>query len=139
MSRYSDYGGDDPISLCWEGNILRILHAKASQPKLRDFVSSLLAIPNRRLIAGSICKGGEVCAVGAFAAYRGKLDKSRDWEGDEWETRELGTYAGLGSMLSYELGYMNDEEFYRLTPEERWERFYRWARDLVKWNLPVPA
>lgn len=115
----------------------RILHAKRTQKKLRDFVSALLAIPERRLIKDAICKNGEVCAVAAFASYRGVLNKSLDWEGDEYETRELGERAGLGSMISWEVGYMNDETFYRLTPEQRWQAFYEWACKLVRWNLPV--
>lgn len=95
----------------WEANVQRVINGKRGQKLLREFIDALMEIPNRRLIANAICRNGEVCAVGAMAKKRGVLDTSRDWEGDQHETVELGQSMGLGFMLSWEIGSKNDIEF----------------------------
>ena len=85
--------------------------------------------------------GGEgVCLVGAFAWYKG-LQKGKDptqafddlptifyEEGDgPFETAWVGEGAGLTYQLAWRLGYMNDEEWWEMEPEARWEAALAWV------------
>jgi len=152
MSRF-DSGGDSYSNYCflWESRVLRVIEGKRGQRVMREFAEALLALPQRRLIAGNISTPqGEVCAIGAYAKAKGvnlnresaSLDDETlvGWEGSESETAELGESLGMTYTLAWEIGSKNDEEFaaHRYTPEKRWEAMYRWAVSQVdKWNLPA--
>jgi hypothetical protein len=94
-------------------------------------------------LAKHIAAVGEgVCAVGAYAWWRkvkAGADPQRafdmlptvydpdDYYGEAMErTAELGRAAGLAFPLAWDLAYMNDEQFDRCTPEQRYEKFLAW-------------
>lgn len=110
MGRFTEGDGENPICYTWEGNIRRICRGKRGQRILRELCEALLALPERRLIANKLenKRTGEVCAIGALARYKGALPDFED-DGDSELTREVGENLGLGFMLTWELGYMNDE------------------------------
>jgi hypothetical protein len=62
----------------------------------------------------------------------GRVDVRRgDDEGCERTARE-GKRAGFVYTLAWEVGCMNDEEYGRLTPEDRWDAMLRWVRSKIK-------
>jgi hypothetical protein len=85
--------------------------------------------------------GGEgVCAVGAYVWWQ-KVKKGadpaeafaelptlygEDYGQDSEATASAGKAAGLAFPLAWDLAYMNDEQWSRCTPEERYERFMAW-------------
>lgn len=54
--------------------------------------------------------------------------RSEDDGGDDLETMHLGESVGLAGTLAWHLGYLNDERWGGLTPEERWENALAWTR-----------
>lgn len=92
----------------WEGNLRRAINGRKGQRALRELREALLALPERRLIAGELATPeGEVCTVGALVAYRRArksglsieeaakavaLDDPEPWEGYERDP-ETGDYT----------------------------------------------
>jgi hypothetical protein len=65
---------DDDCDPLGEGRYLnnarRSLRGRKGQAVLREVRAALLAMPEKRLIAGDLLKDGEVCAIGAWARFR---------------------------------------------------------------------
>jgi hypothetical protein len=88
----------------------------------------------------AVARQGEgVCAVGAYIWWQkvkagtdpatafAELPTVYGDNGDEHETTAiLGKRAGLAFPLAWDLAYMNDEQFAKDTPEQRYERFMTW-------------
>lgn len=80
VSRFDDGECDCPYeygceSSCrrfefWQANVRRAIKGRRGQAFLDDFEAALKSLPLPRLIAGTICVDGEVCAIGAYAAYK---------------------------------------------------------------------
>ena len=140
----------------WDANCRRSLHGKAGQIALRDLEAALLALPAPRLLKDVLVSadGREVCAVGAYARYKG-LDLSRFDPEDESD--EVGVAAGMPRLVAWEVVAQNDihcdtvwevghgplgrhEATYRggiplirdMTPEERYARVLAWVRGRIK-------
>lgn len=126
MSRFSEGECESNYAYLWPARVQQVIDGKRGQRILRELIDALLALPERRLIAGAIAKHGEVCAVGALAKKRGvELTTERDviidgkwgkhvfdeWEGGDQETAELGASLGMTWTLAWEIGYKNDVEF----------------------------
>lgn len=47
---------------------------------------------------------------------------------DIYETAAAGKAAGLSQTVAWHLAYLNDEQFYAATPEQRYERVLGWVR-----------
>ena len=83
-------------------------------------------------------EGEGVCAVGAFLWHKrvkagadpraafDELPMLLDTDHDAWETAEAGKAAGLTFTLASHLAYKNDESYYGMTPEDRYEAFMKW-------------
>jgi hypothetical protein len=158
MSRfeYDDDGEPHITWQMWQWNLDRALVSDKGQAKLREFREALLAVPGHRLVSDQIATlEGDVCAIGAFAAYKRTL-KGQPWaeatadlnqefhpvsdatwrrhsgrwevETDGFATQELGMReCGLNSTLAWHLGQQNDEDFGHMSPEHRWQRTYDWV------------
>src|SRR6266436_3595798 len=66
-SEDEDYQGQFAL---WRANLNRCLLGKKGQQALRELHEALIALPEKRLIAGSLAEDGEVCAIGALLANR---------------------------------------------------------------------
>ncbi|MGH3609304.1 MAG: hypothetical protein ACRDRD_14605 [Pseudonocardiaceae bacterium] len=89
------------------------------------------------LIGGNGGREG-VCAVGAFAWFRkvkagmdpqaafDALPVLSDQDSAPEETQDVGAAAGLTRTLAYHLGYLNDETWSSLSPEQRWQKALEW-------------
>lgn len=188
MSRYnSDYDDFDPLAYGrWEANLRRSIKGKRGQQALRDLRDALLALPEKRLIAGDFATPqGEVCTVGCAVAYKRAQAKGitipeaavelaaedpDSWDGyvlnpetgryerqvervrwdseanallgtgefyteERWHDDDPADYtasrgkreAGMAYTLAWHLGWKNDEDWGRLTPEKRWEKCLAWV------------
>lgn len=160
MSRFDfDDDGERHITWqMWQWNLTRALHSKNGHEKLREFRDALMAVPGHRLVRDKVATiEGEVCAIGAFAAFKqtqnGKswaeatadlnqrLHPVSEWwvgedETDAWSTQYVGIReCGLNATLAWQLAYQNDEEFVAAgTPEELWQATYDWVRDRLAEN-----
>lgn len=149
MSRFSegDYDSESNYAYLWPARVEQVVNGKRGQKMLRELTYALLALPERRLIAGAIAKpNGEVCTVGALAKYK-DVDLNRGyerfnratlqyetfegegWQGDEHETATLGAELGLTWTLAWQLGYMNDVEM----PDREWHVPTKW----VTFDVPI--
>lgn len=130
MSR-SGYSDDCENLNLWRANVDRTIAGKRGQAFMRELISALEAMPEKALIQDSLKVGEQVCALGAVGLKRGmdmhNLDPS--------EPEAVGSAFGISSMLAQEIVYQNDEQGYRQTPEERWQRMHKWATE----NLNLSA
>ena len=162
MSRISDgYEPDDTASFlrscAFSHNVDQALKGKKGQKFLRELEAALIALPQKRLIAGVLARSkvegakfcGDVCALGAVALKRA-VDAGTP---REIALQELALFAGTGDeeedgysawqmieesshllKISMPLGYnvvdFNDEGGPGgfETPEHRYDRVLRWAQ-----------
>lgn len=121
----------------WQANCRRSLHGKQGQEELRSLREALLALPDKRLIHGSLVDtDGEVCAVGAYARHKGL-----DLQGFDPEdaTDEVAVCAGMPSLVAWKVVEMNDQQFHRrFTPEERYAGMLAWVEKQLSQSLRFP-
>lgn len=153
MSRVTSWEDDEPYpnaSALFGANVERSLKGKRGQALLREIEEALLAMPEKRLRQGIVCRAGEVCTLGAVAVHRlVKKGKSRaealaeieaeakeagqvaedDWDSSEDETFDfLRALIGIKSHpLAWTLVYENDEA-HAPTPEALYDRMLKWVR-----------
>ncbi len=135
----------------WDANCRRSIRGKAGQAALREFESALLALPDKRLIHGSLTDDdGGVCAIACYAKHKG-LDLSKF--DPEYESDEVGIAAGMPKLVAWKVVALNDlmldtvwevaegpiergHGSYKggialvrdMTPEERYEKVLEWTR-----------
>jgi hypothetical protein len=132
MSRSGYYYDNDNINL-WRENVERTIKGKRGQAFLKDLLSALEAMPEKRLISGELVSNeGDFCALGVIGHTR-KIDLSSV---DPEDPDQVGDVFKISSMLAQEIVYINDEwmEAYRLdsmTPEERWSKVHEWVLDNI--------
>jgi hypothetical protein len=130
MSRsgYSDdYAGDcgNWAFICWRGRVTSAIRGKRGQAFLVELIQALDTMPEKRLIAHDLRKGGEVCAIGALGVKRGvELEKL-----DPEDYFAVAAAFGVAAPLVQELVFENDEAWHPggITPEGRWQRMRNWA------------
>jgi hypothetical protein len=132
----------------WEASLERAMSGRRGQQSLRDLEQALLELPEKRLISGRLANEGEVCVVGALVAHRRVADgetreqvlssleqmiPEEDQWGytDEWEAEQetilQAESVGLSLTIACTLSQLNDD-FYKATPEERYEKVLAWVR-----------
>lgn len=161
-TRFHDKGEQELPWEMWCQTVKNALRGRRGQAILAEMRRALLALPEKRLIAGHVVQNGEVCAVGALAAYRlqhGPLALSQtflsrycpqaaslaeleeqlaDWLDDSETTADFGRELGMTRPVAIELAYQNDEAGWgRETPEERYRRVLRWVEEQL--GLPGEA
>lgn len=129
MSR-SGYSDDCEHLGLYRASVARALHGRRGQEALRDFVAALDVLPEKRLAAESFQAGGEVCSLGALAAYRGvDVSDLEPYHPGEF-VEGAGPRFNIAACMAAEFMYENDEcgPWGRAeTPEERWVRMRAWA------------
>ena len=116
--------------IMWRGAVASSIRGKRGQAFLRELIEALDAMPEKRLIANALVKGGEVCALGSVGAKRGVEMDALDPE--DFDT--LAGVFGVAAPLVQELEWMNDDAAWNATPEKRWQIIRDWAAS----NLRVP-
>ena len=131
MSRsgYADEDSEDYPVVFWRQAVQRAIDGKRGQAFLREMIEALDAMPEKRLISGYLEYNGNVCALGAVCRKRGLNLKG--WEA--FEAPNLARSFNIANALVREIMYMNDEAFWNVTPEQRWEKMRAWAvENLIK-------
>lgn len=115
----------------WRGAVASGLRGKRGQAFLRELLTALDAMPEKKLIARSFSTVGGYCTLGVIGAARGALlpdiDTLDDW--DEEAPRKLAAKAlNISPAVAAEIMYENDEgAWYDETPEQRWARMRAWV------------
>lgn len=138
MSRsgYSeDYDG--PELNLWRGAVASAIRGRKGQAFLKEMLAALDKLETKRLIAGELVDGGEVCAIGAVGAARGI-----DMDGIDPEDRDRVARAfGIAPAMAAEIVFENDEAgsyFRDETPEARYVRMRKWVEAAIV-SLPQDA
>lgn len=137
MSRISESDDEDFPGqwALYEANARRALHGKRGHVAIRELRDALLALPEKRLIAGHLSRDGAVCALGALDIYRstkqgfdpiesmGALqaelaaqfgtesnEEPTDWwcGDDEYEAGDLADYFGMTRPVAQSIVWEND-------------------------------
>ena len=112
----------------WRGQVTSALRGKRGQRFLRDLITALDAMPEKKLVAGTLSNESGCCAMGAVARYRGVSvdDLTPDDEDDDGVTEEAGRRLDIAGQLAREVAFINDEGVFD-APEQRWSRVRKWA------------
>jgi hypothetical protein len=128
MSR-SGYSDDCENIAMWRGAVASAIRGRRGQTFLKEMLAAFDAMPEKKLVAWELEKGGEVCAIGAVGKARGvdmaKLDpEDRD---------AVGAAFGISPAMACEIVFMNDEANYNSeTPEARFARMRQWVSSQIK-------
>lgn len=110
----------------WQANLNRHLLGKKGQRYLRELKDALLALPEKRLIAGALAKNGEVCAIGALIVKR-KQATLGELEGMEDDSADYAKSLGIPYLMAWAVVCENDYTLEHCTPEGRYERLLNWV------------
>lgn len=122
---------DDPRNFAmWRGQVASSIRGRRGQAFLRELVGALDAMPEKRLIANTLRKDGEVCALGCVGAKRGLALETLD----PYDYSTLAGKFGIAEPLVRELEFVNDDpwEYREVTPERRWQIVRGWAASQIK-------
>lgn len=145
MSRsgYVDDYIDDPLEHGrWRGRVASAIRGRRGQKFLRDLVSALDAMPERRLVEGAFETEAGVCAAGAVGRLRGVTlaDLNPDEEKEEayycdvnspWNV-EAAERLDVALPLIAEVEAVNDSDYPTGDEEARWHRVRAWAMRHLK-------
>ena len=133
MSRSAyDDDCDGPELHLYRGTVASATRGKRGQAFFVALLDALDAMPEKRLIAGDLEKGSNVCAIGALGRQRGVDMHDLDPEDSERVAKAF----NIADCLAREVVYMNDEwPWKRETPEERWTRMRAWVASQIR---PTP-
>ena len=139
----------------WDANCRRSMRGKNGQRELRELEAALVALPEKRLIHGSLVDDeGGVCAIACYAKHKG-IDISK-FDPEE-ESDEVGIAAGMPRLVAWKVVSQNDiindtvwevacgpvqryHGSYKggiplvrdMTPEERYEAVLYWVRSNLR-------
>lgn len=126
----------------WERNMRVVLKSKRGQKFLIEMEEALLVLPEHKLVKGIVCdlrlepvnEEGDleyksaVCAIGAFALYKGVEPEKLSTEYESaWDTIEIATQLGMSMTMAWMIGEQNDD-WRSETDEERWQRIFNWVQ-----------
>ena len=118
----------------WEANCRRSIRGRRGQAELKQLEAALRALPQQRLTKDTLVEGDDVCAIGAYARYKGFTLADYD---PEDETDQVGVAAGMPRLVAWSVVAQNDlhcNTFWGIplvrdmTPEERYVKVLAWVR-----------
>jgi hypothetical protein len=144
MSRFGDDNEEGLPWELWQNVMSRVLIGKKAQTALAEIEEALLALPDRRIIRDHLAADGSVCAVGLYCAKRradqkgidltaaiAEMQDERDGYESSYDTMLAGRDAGMDANLAWHLGFLNDEEWHSMTPEQRYERLLSFVQNAL--------
>jgi hypothetical protein len=136
MSRsgYSEDYDDNWSLICWRGAVASAIRGRRGQAFLREMLTALDALPEPKLIRGELVEAeGAVCAIGSVGKARG-IDMSKIDPEDHDSV--AGTF-GIPGALAREIMWVNDDDFWRETPEARFEKMRKWIDSNIRKPKPL--
>lgn len=121
----------------WRGAVTSAIRGNRGQAFLKEMLGALDALPQKRLIREDLqdeYEDGAVCALGAVGRSRG-LDMG-GVDPDDHET--VAKFFGIPHAMACEIMWMNDEHWWRITPEERFARVREWVAGKIGSALTTP-
>jgi hypothetical protein len=116
----------------WRGAVASAIRGKRGQAFLKEMLTVMDALPERKLISDKLEMDGAVCAIGAVGKARG-LDMSKIDPDD----RETVAYKfAISPALAAEIVYVNDDHDVCETPEARFARVRRWIEAQIRPDNP---
>lgn len=112
----------------YRGAVASAFRGRRGQAFLKEMLSALDALPEKRLIASELEQDGAVCAIGAVGKARG-VDMSKLVPED---IENVGAAFGIAEAMAREIVYENDDEYRVETPEQRFERMHKWVKDQIR-------
>lgn len=124
MSR-SGYTDDCENLGLWRGAVSRALNGKRGQAFLRELLTALDAMPEKRLITEELVADGAYCTLGVIGAARGLPLHEIDYE----DPHALSQAFLIAPAMAQEIEFMNDEGCCcaNETSGERWVRMRKWV------------
>lgn len=125
MSRagYTEDVEDQWQLICWRGAVASGIRGKRGQAFLREMLTAMDAMPEKKLVAHELEMDGQVCAIGSVGRVRG-IDMSQI---DPENYGKVADTFGISEALAREIVYENDEGGWRDdTPEKRFQRMRAW-------------
>lgn len=111
----------------WRGAVLSATRGNRGQAFLRELLSALDRLPQKRLVQNEFESCGEVCALGAVMRERG-ITSDENWLFDDGES--VAASLNIARALACEVMWVNDEAGnYKETPEQRYARVRKWVED----------
>jgi hypothetical protein len=129
MSRsgYIDDMDDQWALIRWRGAVASAIRGKRGPAFLRELLAAMDAMPEKKLIAHELVNEGGYCALGVLGAAR-NMDMS-DIDPEDPET--VAARFDVAPAMAREIVYVNDEHFYRDSPEDRFVKMRAWiAKEL---------
>lgn len=124
-----DYCENQWANICYRGAVASAIRGKRGQAFLREMLTAMDAMPDKRLIRDAIVEDGSACAIGTVALARG-LDVSKI---DPEEPDRIAEAFGIPKSLVREIEYENDEANWDAeTPENRFDRVRKWIVSKIK-------
>ncbi len=131
-SNYSEDCDDDLALGRWRGAVASAIRGHRGQKLLAEMAAALDAMPEKRLIKESLESPDGVCALGCLGKAKG-MDLSKV---DPEDPDAVAKAFGIAMPLAAEIAYMNDEVFWLVTPEQRWDRVRKWVQEQIKPKAP---
>lgn len=109
----------------WRGAVASAIRGKRGQAFLREVLTALDAMPQKRLIRGELEHDGDVCTLGCLGRARGlTMD-----EVDPYDRVTVASIFGIAEAMAAEIMFVNDD--WQETPEQRWQRMREWVAEQI--------
>jgi hypothetical protein len=128
-SNYDEDYEFDWRQIMWRGAVLRAIRGGRGQAFLREMLTALDAMPEKKLIADELANENGACAIGSVGQARGIDMAPLDPE----DPKVVAATFGIAPALVREITYINDEAGpYTESPEARWRRVRAWVERQLK-------
>lgn len=127
-SSYSDDLDDNWALIRWRGAVAAAIKGRRGQSFLREMLAALDALPAPRLIPNQLTDGDDVCALGSVGMAR-QIDME-NLDPDDYD--KLSAAFGIPVALVREIEFVNDDPWYGLTPEQRFQRVREWVIEQLR-------
>lgn len=135
MSRsgYTEDCDDQWQFIRWRGVVASAMRGKRGQAFLKEMLAAMDALPERKLVRDALEAGDAVCAIGSVGKAR-----AIDMSGIDPDDHErIAAAFGITTPLAQEIMWMNDDGFYRETPEERFASMRKWIDSHIRKPPPL--
>jgi hypothetical protein len=106
----------------YRGRVANTIKGKRSQKFIKDLISALDILPEKKLISNALESSGQFCAIGSVGRARGIQMSEINPE----DCDSIAKIFDISPTLAREISYENDETG-SVNPENRWLRMRAWA------------